>query len=129
MAEMYNEGLAGRRLMVVEDEFIVAMDLASRLEDLGAEIVGPAGTVEDALALVETQGGRLDGAVLDINLHGARVYPVADRLAALGLPFVFTTGYDALVLPPAYAGMPRFEKPINVAALARLLAADTAPTR
>jgi CheY-like chemotaxis protein len=126
---MYNEGLAGRRLMVVEDEFIVAMDLASRLEDLGAEIVGPAGTVEDALALVETQGGRLDGSVLDINLHGARVYPVADRLAALGLPFVFTTGYDALVLPPAYAGMPRFEKPIDVAALAQLLAADTAPSR
>src|SRR3978361_396791 len=87
--------LGGRCLLVVEDEDVVAADLAAALELLGAEVVGPAGSVEEALTLVENEGGRLDGAVLDINLRNERVYPVADVLAARGGPFVFTTRYDA----------------------------------
>jgi len=113
---------SGQKLLVVEDEYIVAADFALRLEDAGAEVVGPAGCVQDALELVETEGGRLDAAVLDVNLAGELVYPVADALASRGVPFVFTTGYDASAIDPAYSGTPRCEKPIDPASLARVLA-------
>ena len=121
MAEPRPDALRGRRLLVVEDEYLIAASLARELEGRGAEVVGPAGSVRDALALVEAAGGRLDGAVLDINLRGERVYPVADALAALGVPFVFVTGYDARVIPDAYAGVPRCEKPVSPALLSRVL--------
>jgi DNA-binding LytR/AlgR family response regulator len=113
--------LEGRCLLVVEDEYLVAADLAASLELLGAEVVGPAGSVEEALTLVENEGGRLDGAVLDINLRNERVYPVADVLAARGVPFVFTTGYDAAVVPRPYSDVPRCEKPVDRARLIRCL--------
>lgn len=115
------ERMPGRRLLVVEDEYMIAMELVSTLEELGAEVVGPAASVEDALALVGSDGDRLDAAVLDINLRDERVYPVADALAARGVPFVFATGYDATAIPPAYAATPRCEKPVDKARLARLL--------
>jgi CheY-like chemotaxis protein len=121
MAKSPLEVLRGRTLLLVEDEYIVAADLAIRLEDVGAEIVGPAGSVEEALELVQSQGGRLDGAVLDVNLAGQRVYPVADALMAKGVPFVLTTGYDASSIDIKYAGVPRCEKPVDPAALARSL--------
>ena len=107
---------------MVEDDFAIASDMAQVLEDAGAEVVGPAGTVEDALELVESEAVTLDGAALDINLHGERVYPVADALAARGVPFVFATGYDAHVIPEAYAGVPRLEKPVDRTQLERALA-------
>jgi len=113
--------LVGRRLLVVEDEYMIATDLARSLEGLGVEVIGPVGSVEDALELVESDGDRLDGAVLDINLRGERVYPVADALVARGVPFVFTTGYDALVIPDAHAGAPRCEKPVDKMQLLRSL--------
>ena len=116
------EDLRGRRLLVVEDDYGIANDMARFLDDAGAEVVGPAGTVEDALELVESEATALDAAALDINLHGERVYPVADALAARGVPFVFATGYDAQVIPEAYAGVPRLEKPVDRAQLARALA-------
>jgi CheY-like chemotaxis protein len=112
MAEMRRQRLKGRRLLVVEDEYLVAADLTSSLEAHGAEVVGPAASVQDALSLVNN-GGRLDGAVLDINLRSERVYPVADLLTARGVPFIFTTGYDAVAVPIAYAGAPRCEKPVD----------------
>src|SRR5947209_12622044 len=105
--------LAGRRLLVVEDEYIVASDLAHALEDAGAEVVGPAGSVREALQFVQRDGGRLNGAVLDVNLRDERVYPVADALADLGVPFVLVTGYDETSILDAYAGAPRCEKPID----------------
>jgi DNA-binding LytR/AlgR family response regulator len=114
--------LEGRRLLIVEDEYIIASDLAHLLEAMGAKIVGPAGSVQDALELVERNAQHLDGAVLDVNLRDERVYPVADALAAHGLPFVFATGYDALAIPDTYAAAPRCEKPVDVAQLVRLLA-------
>jgi CheY-like chemotaxis protein len=122
MSEGHLEALRGRRLLVVEDDFAIASDMAQVLEDAGAEVVGPAGTVEDALELVETEAVALDGAALDINLHGERVYPVADALAARGVPFVFATGYDAYVIPEAYAGVARLEKPVDRDQLMRVLA-------
>ncbi|MEA2903335.1 MAG: hypothetical protein QOI12_722 [Alphaproteobacteria bacterium] len=121
MAESGAASLKGRCLLVVEDEYLLAADLTASLESLGVEVVGPAASVEEALSLVENKGGRLDGAVLDINLRNERVYPVADVLTARGVPFVFTTGYDATAIPTAYACAPRCEKPVDKAQLVRWL--------
>lgn len=112
--------LAGRRLLVVEDDYIIAVDVAGTLETLGADVLGPAATVKDALDLIES--GRVDGASLDINLGEESVYPVADALRARGVPFVFTSGYDPKVIPLPYADVPRCSKPLNSRALARALA-------
>ena len=121
MAESRPDALRSRRFLVVEDEYLIAVSLALALEEDGVEVVGPAGSVRDALALVEAEDGRLDGAVLDINLHDERVYPVADALAARGVPFVFLTGYDAQVVPDAYARVPRCDKPVSSTLLLRML--------
>jgi CheY-like chemotaxis protein len=112
--------LTGKRILLVEDEYMLASDLAHYLEEHGAAIVGPAGTVASALALVEQN--RLDGAVLDINLHNEEVYPVADALIALNVPIVFATGYDELLMQRPYIGLPRCQKPLDKEALARVLA-------
>jgi DNA-binding LytR/AlgR family response regulator len=121
MADSRLERLRGRRLLVVEDEYLIAADLTASLESLGVEVIGPAASVEEALSYIENNYGRLDGAVLDINLRNERVYPVADALTALGVPFVFTTGYDAAAVPAAYARAPRCEKPIDETQLVRWL--------
>ncbi|MCK1282598.1 response regulator [Bradyrhizobium sp. 44] len=118
-----SQSLLGRRLLVVEDEYMIAADLARALEDRGAEVIGPAGSVEDALNLVAAEQ-RIDGAVLDINLRGERSYPVADALRTRGVRFVFTTGYDAWAIPDAYAAVPRVEKPVNIKALSGLFSID-----
>jgi CheY-like chemotaxis protein len=110
-----------RRVLIVEDDYLIAADLAYSLEDLGMEVVGPAPSVEAALQLLEDEGERLDGAVLDINLRDQRVYPVANALTARGVPFVFTTGYDAVTIPQAYAAAPRCEKPVDQRKLVRWL--------
>jgi DNA-binding LytR/AlgR family response regulator len=126
MAEPMGGSLCGRRLIIVEDEYLIAINLAEALEDSGAEIAGLAGSVEDARALIEAEKDRLDGAVLDVNLGGDRVYPVADMLMACRVPFVFATGYDLWAIPGAYAAAPRCEKPIRISILARLLAEQMA---
>jgi len=116
------DGLRGRRLLVVEDEYMIAMELVRTLEEQGAEVFGPAGSVEDALGLLEEGLPPLDAAVLDINLRDERVYPVAEALAARGVPFVFATGYDSAAIPAPYSSAPRCEKPVDRAQLARALA-------
>lgn len=122
MSDLPAANLRGKRLLVVEDHYLIANELARFLEALGAEVVGPAGAVADALSLIELNGERLHGAVLDVNLrHHERVFPVADALADQGVPFVFTTGYDAVVIPTPYARVPRCIKPIDKVTLARLL--------
>jgi DNA-binding LytR/AlgR family response regulator len=115
------ESLRGRCLLVVEDEYLIAADLTSLLESLGVQVIGPAASVEEALSLVDDNSERIDGAVLDINLRNERVYPVADVLTARGVPFVFTTGYDAVAVPTAYASAPRCEKPVDKTQLVRWL--------
>jgi DNA-binding response OmpR family regulator len=87
--------LRDKRILVVEDEAILAMMVEDGLVDAGAKVVGPAASVGDALQLIDevASDGGLSAAVLDINLNGEVVSPVADRLAALGVPFVFATGY------------------------------------
>ena len=88
----------GKRVLVVEDEIAVAMLVEDELRGAGAEVLGPVPTVGDALRLVEAAAadGGISAAVLDINLDGRHVAPVADKLAALGVPFLFATGYGDL---------------------------------
>jgi CheY-like chemotaxis protein len=120
MDSLRSDDLRGRRLLIVEDEYILAADLAQSLEDVGVEVVGPAGSIEDALALIDAADD-LDGAVLDVNVGGERIYPVADMLRARGVPYVFTTGYDEWVVPQSHADVPRCEKPVDPFILRRVL--------
>ena len=116
---MTGRNLAGRRVLVVEDEFFIADDLAKALSALGEEVVGPVPAVAEALRVVADE--RLDLAVLDINLRGVPVFPVADALRAKNVPFVFATGYADTAIPAAYASVPRWEKPYREDDLARAL--------
>jgi CheY-like chemotaxis protein len=112
--------LSGRRILVVEDEFFVADDLVQALTRLGAEVLGPVATREEAFDLLST-GERIDLAVLDINLQGESVFPVADTLVEQGVPFLFATGYDQSAIPVQYQQVPRWEKPFAPEALAQAL--------
>lgn len=112
--------LSGRTILIVEDEYFLAQDLARELEGAGALIVGPASNVEDALDLVE-ETASLDGAVLDVNLQGVMVYPVADALRQRGVPVVFITGYDAGHIPPAYRDIAFYQKPVASQVIAEIL--------
>ena len=103
----------GRRVLVVEDEYMLAQDLRQELEGMGAEVLGPVPSVAGALALLAGTAVP-DAAILDVNLGGEMVFPVAEALRERGVPFIFTTGYDGWSLPPAYAEVPRCEKPFNV---------------
>jgi DNA-binding response OmpR family regulator len=97
------------RILVVEDEMLVAMVLEDQLTEAGCEVVGPAFSVEHAMRLGESEP--LDGAVLDINLAGEKVYPVADLLAARNVPFVYVTGFGQAGLREADQGRPMLQKP------------------
>ncbi len=112
--------LAGRRVLVVEDEYFVADDIERALRRLGAEVVGTFATRGEALEAF-TLGARVDAAVLDINLRGEPIYPVADALRDAGVPFVFATGYDEASLPEPYRDVPRWEKPFDPGELVRAL--------
>jgi CheY-like chemotaxis protein len=111
--------LNGARLLIVEDEYLLAREMADYFENLGAEIVGPVGTVAHALALIASS--HIQIAVLDVNLRDERVYPVADLLTLKQIPFVFASGYGSELEPDAYAGAPRCIKPIEFAVLADTL--------
>lgn len=119
--------LRGRRILVVEDEYVLAEHLRRELVRHGVEVVGPAASVADALELIQA-GGSLDGAILDVRLDGKLVYPVADVLRKLGVPMVFTTGYDPGELPEAYADVPCCEKPVKVHRLAQALFGRAGPS-
>jgi PAS domain S-box-containing protein len=89
-------GLAGRRIVLVEDEPLVAMEMEETLRGLGCEVLGPAATVDEAVRLAQSEAGRIDAAILDVNLAGRTSFPVADLLAGRGVPVVFATGYADL---------------------------------
>jgi CheY-like chemotaxis protein len=117
--------LGGRRILVVEDEALVAMLVEDALVDAGSEVIGPVATVADAVALLDREAPP-DAAVLDLNLAGETSVPVADMLAARGVPFVVATGYGAAGLPPEHKDAPVLAKPYDptelTATLARLCA-------
>ncbi|HWF78056.1 MAG TPA: response regulator [Caulobacteraceae bacterium] len=107
------------RVLLVEDEGLVAMMLEDLIVDLGCEIAGSLGTVESALAWIEA-GGAADVALLDVNLCGEPVYPVADALEARGVPFAFATGYGE-GHDPRFKDAPLLGKPIRQERLEALL--------
>jgi len=113
------EGLKGLRVLVAEDEFAIAMFLVDYLELKGAQVVGPAGDLQALGRLVDDNP--IDVALLDINLGGEQVYPLADRLAEAGTPFMLTSGYDDN-LPSRFADAPRCTKPYHIEALVQQLA-------
>src|SRR3954468_4979224 len=86
------------RILLVEDQMLVAMHLEDLLADLGCAVLGPTGTVADALTIVRREP--LNGAVLDINLRGERSFPIARELRVRPVPFFFVTGYGSSILPP-----------------------------
>ena len=116
-------GVAGRRVLVAEDEYLLASKMVAAFAELGVETIGPVGTVKRALDLVE-HGGRLDGAVLDIKLRDGMVFPVAEALRARGVRFVFTTGFNEQAIPDRYKDVARYEKPFDPTQVARALFSD-----
>jgi len=103
--------LPGNRVLVVEDEGLVAMMMMEMLTDLGFSVVGPFGTVADATAALARE--HIDAAILDVNLATELAYPLADALNARGIPFVFVTGYGAETIDSNYANVPILQKPVE----------------
>ena len=128
---MTDKLLSGQRLLVVEDEMLVLMNVEDMLANLGCESVTAAATVDQAMALIEAQV--FDAAVLDMNLNGTKSFPVADKLAALGVPFFFSTGYSARDMRDGYRDRPLLKKPIRyeelVEVFTRLLVRPSGPLR
>ena len=111
--------LAGLRVLVVEDEMMVSMLIEDMLEDLGCKVVGPASRLEEAIELANSV--ELDCAVLDVNLGGQPIFPLAALLREKGAPFAFATGYGDAGLRDADKGSPVLQKPFREGDLARIL--------
>ena len=115
-----NHSLSGRRILVVEDEIMVAWLLEDMLVDLGYEPIGPAARVDQAMAMINAES--IDAAVLDVNLNGQTSYAVADALTLRRVPFVFSTGYEKARLLRNYRSFRVLQKPYQQAELRNALA-------
>jgi len=105
------------KLLIVEDEYLLADQWMRALQEANVAILGPAPSVRAALAMVASTPD-IGGAILDINLTGCeKVFLVAAELRRRGLNFVFTTGYDKADIPAEFSSVPRYEKPVNVATI------------
>jgi two-component SAPR family response regulator len=111
--------LLGKRILIIEDEFFLALCVGQVLEEQGCAVIGPATSVQEGLDLIEKT--KVNGAILDINLNGEMVYPVAKELMDRNIPFIFATGYRPLDLPSFYDDVPRLEKPIETGLFIRTL--------
>lgn len=111
--------LAGLRVLVVEDEMMVSMLIEDMLTDLGCSVVGPASRLDEAIELVKTR--EIDCAVLDVNLGGQPIFPLADLLRERGRPFAFATGYGDAGLRDVDRGSPVLQKPFREGDLVRVL--------
>lgn len=112
--------LSGKRVLIVEDDNILALNVADELAAEGATVVGPAASVAEALDVIASS--ELDGAIVDINLGGKAAFPVADALADRRVPFVFATGYlIADYIPARHSSVRRFEKPTAPGVICRAL--------
>jgi CheY-like chemotaxis protein len=111
--------LAGRRILAVEDDMLIRLTLEDMLAELGCVSVSTAGTIYQALGLIDLQV--FDAATLDVNLAGVSSYAVADALTARGVPFVFTTGYGAHFLSDGYRERPILKKPFVCEDLGHML--------
>jgi len=116
---------APNRILIIEDEPLIAMMLEDFLDVLGKQLAGTADSVADALALIEAGG--IDAAILDVNLRGGeKSWPVADALVAKGVPFVFATGGSQDSITEHYRGHPTLPKPFTMDAVAKVLDGLTA---
>ncbi len=110
------------RVLIVEDEALVAMLLEDMLIDAGYAVSGTVSAIPQALDFVADAAGDFDVAILDINLRGKPIFPVAEALVAAGKPFVFATGYGAGSLPEAWRNRPTLQKPFGAGDVERVLA-------
>jgi DNA-binding response OmpR family regulator len=111
--------LAGRRVLVVEDEILLAMELEDVLAEAGCKDIATAGTVQAALEQVRRW--RPDGVVLDLNLHGEKSFPVADALDEAGIPFIIVSGHSRAIVPRRHIERPFIEKPSDPRHVVRTL--------
>ena len=107
--------LAGCRVLVLEDEYLLASDLMDALIAIGAEVIGPISQLDRAQD--QLAAGGFDVAVVDINLRGNETYPIADQLQRAGVPFLFATGYSEKLIPIRFRDVTRWEKPYDVSGL------------
>jgi two-component system, response regulator PdtaR len=103
------------RILIAEDEFLVGIQLEQDLRAAGYSVLGPFGTLEIATRAARRE--RFDLAILDINLNGKMVYPLADELSARGVPFIFLSGYISADLPDRFKTSPQITKPHHPAVL------------
>jgi DNA-binding LytR/AlgR family response regulator len=113
MADLY-----GQVILVAEEKYFIAESVARVLEQSGADVLGPVGTLGGALTLLEVLS-RVDGAVLDITLHDEAIAPLLDALEARGIPYVFATGDGEAAIPDQYQHMPRWTKPFRLEDLSK----------
>ena len=111
---------SSQRVLVIEDEWLVATLLEDMLAELGHSVVATAGTIDDALAAVD--GQRFDLALIDMNLNGKSARGVADRLTERGIPFACTTGYGRSDLDERFRGRPILQKPFELRDLEAIIA-------
>lgn len=116
---MSTNDLNGVRVLLVEDQMIVALQIEDMLRAVGCEVVGPVGTLQAAITLAQAEA--LDVALLDINLDGEKVYPTAEELQARGIPFILASGYGESTLPEKWRDQPRLSKPFRREQLEQLL--------
>jgi CheY-like chemotaxis protein len=113
--------LVGARVLIVEDRGLIAAKIRRILERAGASPVGPALTIAEGFQLAESDESLPDAAVLDIDMKGRAVYPLAQRLLELQIPLVFLTGYSASALPEPWRGVPCLEKPFEASMLVNIV--------
>jgi two-component system, response regulator PdtaR len=106
--------LRGVNVLIVEDDFIVAFDMQTLLEEHGATVCGPATDLDEARGVIAAEGAKLQVAILDVNINGQYVFPIAEELRRAGIPFVFATAYadDDRLFPEPLRDVPRLAKPV-----------------
>ena len=104
--------LQSKKVLVVEDRYLIARDVCRAVRALGGEAIGPASDVESAQRLIDVT--KIDLAVVDFNLRDGTVMPLIEQLTTRGVPFIVATGYEHWSLPPVLRNSPRVEKPISV---------------
>jgi len=116
---MTQSSLTPARLLVVEDEYLIRMLLEDMLDDLGYQVAAAVGTLAEARDAATS--GDFQAAILDVNVDGEQIFPVAEILAGRGLPFVFVTGYGEGSLPESYRNRPALQKPFQAERLKETL--------
>ncbi len=115
---MVEQVLGACRVLVVEDEYTIAEEICFELKRVGAVVIGPVGQLRAAIDLVRT-APEIDVSVLDLNLGGETVFPLADLLAERGVPIIFATGYDAQSIPSRFAPAATLVKPVAISAMVK----------